>query len=75
MDRITTSLLKDFADNHGLDFTRDETGTFEHFANYSVLFAELSDTFELEDVAVGADSNVGIDGLAIIVNGTHITQD
>ncbi len=74
MDRITANLVKDFADSHGLS-TVSESELFEHFANYSVLFAELSDTFEFEDIAVGGNGNVGIDGIAIIVNGTNVTSE
>jgi hypothetical protein len=75
MDRITASLIKDFSDSNGFSGTVDESRVFEHFANYSVLFAELSDTFDLDDVAIGGDGNVGIDGAAIIVNGTHVTSE
>lgn len=73
MDRITSSLLKDFVASHGLE-KLPESEAFEHFANYAVLFGELSDTFELDDVRVGQDGNVGIDGLAAIVNGALITS-
>lgn len=73
MDRITASLLKEFAAMHGLQLL-PESDAFEHFANYAVLYDELPDTFDLDEVAVGEDGNIGIDGLAIIVNGIHVTS-
>ena len=74
MDRITETLLKEFVSTQGLE-SLSEAQRFENFANYSVLFDELSDTFELDDVAVGQDSNIGIDGLAVIVNGAHVLTE
>jgi hypothetical protein len=74
MDRITATLLKEFVATQGLE-SSPESEQFEHFANYSVLFAELSDTFELDDVAVGQGGNLGIDGLAVIVNGAHVLTE
>ena len=74
MDRITETLLKEFVSTQGME-SLPESQQFENFANYSVLFAELSDTFDLDDVAVGQDSNIGIDGLAVIVNGVHVLTE
>lgn len=74
MDRILTTLFADFRSAHGFD-AAEESEAFEHFVNYCVLFPRLRDTFDLDDVAVGADGNVGIDGLAILVNGALVVSE
>jgi AIPR protein len=73
MDRIIASLTQSFATNHDLDeLDRDEQ--FERFANYCVVATRgTEESFSIEDVTV--DSNeVGIDGLAVKVNGRVITD-
>jgi hypothetical protein len=74
MDAITSSLLNEFRKSHAVE-SLPESDAFEHFANFSVLFSELADTFDLDDVHVGVDSTVGIDGLAIVVNGALVTSE
>jgi AIPR protein len=74
MDRITEKLLEEFKLTQGLG-SLGESDAFEHFANYSVLFSELSETIDLDEVFVSEDSNIGVDGLAIIVNGAHVTSE
>src|SRR5258707_1256526 len=72
MDRITKSLMKEFAADWGLD--TEEDFLFEHFCNYVILSREYRQTFALEDVFTGHGGDGGIDGLAIIVNGKLVTS-
>ena len=66
-DRILTAYLKDFTDDFGLaEF--DENELFEHFVNYSIISKHHPESFEPEDVAVGGSGDLGLDGLAIVVN-------
>jgi hypothetical protein len=74
MDRITKSQMNDFQASQGLSLTMAESAVFERFANYAVLSREYSDSFNVEDVSIGSDSQVGIDGLAILVNGALVTS-
>jgi hypothetical protein len=46
---------------------------FERFVNFSVVSSEHSDTFSVEDVS-GPGDEVGIDGLAVLVNGALVTS-
>ncbi len=73
MDRITKKLLQDFLQAQEMQPT-DEASDFELFCNYSVLSNEYNKTFDAKTITVGAGSDTGIDGLAIIVNG-HLVED
>lgn len=79
MDKITESLLKEFSDEYGLG----QLGTskqFEHFACHSVVKREHGETFDTLDLVVGDDGNskdggdTGLDAIAILVNGTLVTD-
>lgn len=74
MDRITTSFVKEFAENHGLQHESEST-KFEHFVNYSIVSGVYHDTFDPLDVNVGGNGTPGIDGLAILVNGALIEEE
>lgn len=73
MDRITQSLLNEFSEESGLSCLREET-QFEHFACYLNMGRHLSESFDTADVVVGSGSDTGIDGIAVIVNGTLVTD-
>lgn len=73
MDRITESLVAKFCDEYGLQGASDSE-KFEDFVNLSIVNAEYQESFDPGDVHVGSDSNIGIDGLAIIVNGALVVR-
>ncbi len=74
MDRITETLVAEFAVEY--DLTNEPAADqFEHFANLAVVASEYHDSFSPDDVHVGKDSNPGIDGLAVIVNGSLVTEE
>jgi hypothetical protein len=73
MDRITKKLLQDFLQAQEMEPT-DDASDFELFCNYSILSNEYNKTFDAKSITVGAGSDTGIDGLAIIVNG-HLVED
>ncbi|MBW1793794.1 MAG: hypothetical protein JRJ38_05095 [Deltaproteobacteria bacterium] len=66
-DKILKSYLKDFiSENSASDY--DEPTAFEHFANYCIVSREHPENFEFENVSVGGTDDLGIDGVAILVN-------
>jgi len=71
MDRITKQLVKELVKIQEID-TKKESENFESFVNYAVISDEYNRTFNLDDVSIGSGLDTGIDGLAIIVNGTII---
>ena len=73
LDRITDSLLTRFSEENGLE-ARPEDKRFEHFAAFSMIRRHYSRAFSTDDVVVGQGSDTGIDGLAIIVNNTLVTD-
>ncbi|HEX9119715.1 MAG TPA: hypothetical protein VF840_04190 [Terriglobales bacterium] len=66
-DRILASYLKDFSKEYRLECL-DESDAFEYFVNYCAISKHHPDSFEPEDVSVGGPGDLGLDGLAILVN-------
>ncbi|MFZ0887431.1 MAG: AIPR family protein [Candidatus Binataceae bacterium] len=73
MDLITKSLLDEFSREHEITSLAEDK-RFEHFASYITVRRQYSETFDSEEVVTGAGGDTGIDGIAIIVNGTLITD-
>jgi hypothetical protein len=72
MDRITTALLTEFSSEH--EITKlDEKTRFEHFAAFLALSRHYAETFDTTDVVVG-NGDAGLDAIAIVVNGTLVTE-
>jgi hypothetical protein len=66
-DRIIEGYLKDFVEVQGLH-DLDPTQAFEYFINHLIISRDYPEPFELDDISVGGGSDLGIDGLGIIVN-------
>lgn len=73
MDRRTKSLLSEFVEQNGLDSLLEDKA-FEHFAGYLITSSHYSESFSPEDIVVGAGGDCGIDCIAIIVNGSIVTE-
>lgn len=70
MDRVTENLVESYCASNELDLDKIED-KFELFCNFCIVSKEYEETFDNEQVWIGEDT-VGIDGLAIIVNGRLI---
>lgn len=73
MDRIVESFIDDFMKSQQL-VERDSSKQFEMFASYCAIMQNYSETFDLSDVLTGAGGDCGIDGIAILANGTMINS-
>lgn len=73
MDRISESLLNEFSNEHDIA-ELPEDKRFEHFCSYITVRRQYGETFDTEDIVTGAGGDTGIDGIAIIVNGSLITD-
>jgi hypothetical protein len=73
LDRITKNLLAEFLDQNGLQ-KLDEARAFEHFAGYLVTSGHHSESFFSGDIVTGGGGDSGIDTIAILVNGTLVTE-
>ena len=73
MDRITSALMAEFSGENQLDQLPEET-RFEHFAAYLATSRHLADTFDTADLVTGAGGDTGIDAIAVIVNGSLLTD-
>ncbi len=74
MDLVTQSLLSSFLSEESLDVTLDDPVLFEHFVNYCAVSNEYGEEFDVEDVHTGGGDDLGIDGIAVIANGTLVTD-
>ena len=73
MDRITNSLLQQFiAENHLLTLQEDKA--FEHFCGYLSAGKHYTESFSSDDICVGSGGDLGIDCIAVIVNGSLVTD-
>jgi AIPR protein len=73
MDRISESLLNEFSNEHGIT-ALPEDERFEHFSSYITVRRQYTETFDTEDIVIGTGGDTGIDGIAIIVNGSLVTD-
>ena len=73
MDRITSSLVKEFKENFDYGHLPDDD-LFENFANYIVVSKEFGTGFDIDSISTGKGGDLGIDGIAIIVNGRLISN-
>lgn len=73
MDRIIGSLLTEFTERQELsDLPEDRR--FEHFATYITARRHFGHQLDTVDVVMGATGDTGIDAIAIIANGTLVTD-
>lgn len=72
MDRVTETLLNDFAEEH--NFARTQKELFELFASYLTVHRHHAETFDPSEIVTGGGGDTGIDAIAIIVNGALITD-
>ena len=71
-DKLIEGYLKDFVDAHELT-DLPESEAFEHFVNYCVACREHPENTEFESMRIGGSGDMGIDGIAILVN-QHIVS-
>ncbi|MFA5164976.1 MAG: AIPR family protein [Candidatus Omnitrophota bacterium] len=76
MDRITRSYLNEFLSSNGLENEKNESTQFEHFVNFALLENKTEERFDIEELNIGKDDALGLDGFALILNRQVIeTQD
>ncbi len=76
VDRITKSYLNEFSEKYGLECS--ETEKFEHFCNYVILSPITSHSISvgnLEQLHIGIDGTIAIDGFAILLNKELMTSE
>ena len=73
MDRITKSYLDTFSKEQSLG-GMSESNLFEYFAAFCVVSSTYDEEFDTADVHVGGEDDLGLDALAIIINGVLVTS-
>ena len=72
-DQIIGAYLNDFKEQFGLTDVEDAPA-FEQFINYCVVSKYHPDRLDVGDLSVGGSGDLGLDGVAIIVN-DHLVSD
>lgn len=72
MDLVTQSLLSSFKSEESLPNDLEDSVLFEHFVNFCAVSNEYGEEFDVEEIHTGGGDDLGIDGLAVIVNGTLV---
>jgi len=73
LDRITKALLKEFTEANSLQ-KLDQSKAFEHFCSYILTSQHYDENIDTQDIVVGGSGEIGIDGIAIIVNGSLVNS-
>ncbi|MBP7930381.1 MAG: AIPR family protein [Acidimicrobiia bacterium] len=73
MDRITASYISSFCLEQLLP-QRPADSAFENFANFCMVSQHHDDEFDVEAVGTGGGDDLGIDGIAISVNGVLVSS-
>lgn len=73
MDRISSNILSRFSAEYEIE-TKDESKRFEWLTTFLALRRHYSKSVDLEPLVIGAGGDGGIDGIAIIVNNSLVTD-
>lgn len=73
MDRIIQSYMDSFLSSQQIE-EKDLSKQFEMFASFCAVEQHYTDTYSLTDIVTAEGEDCGIDGIAIIINGTMITS-
>ncbi len=74
MDIVTKNLVSSFRNEESLPDDMDPATLFEHFANFCVVSQNYGEEFDVDDIHTGGGDDLGIDGFAILVNGTAVSD-
>lgn len=75
MDLVTQNLVAAFKAEESLPSKTDDAVVLEHFVNYCAVSIEYGEEFDVEDLHTGGADDLGIDGIAVIVNGTLVFDE
>lgn len=74
MDRVTQGFLDEFATEHELG-NQPPDRKFEHFASFVTVRRHYNgESFATDEIHIGGGGDTGIDALAILVNGSIVTD-
>lgn len=75
MNAILKGYLNDFIKNFELDFNQKEGVLFEQYVNNLIITNEGLNDFDFRDFSVGGSDDLGIDGIAIVLNDNELITD
>lgn len=75
MDLVTQNLVAAFKAEESLPEKIEDSTVLEHFVNYCAVSNEYGEEFDVEDLHTGGADDLGIDGVAVLVNGTLVLDE
>lgn len=72
-DEILKSYVRDFGEQNALE-AKSDSEQFERFVNFCIISKQYPRDFDFENLSIGGGADSGIDGVAIIVNGTIVQE-
>ncbi len=75
MDLVTQNLVNSFKTEESLPKKMDDPTVLEHFVNYCAISTEYGEEFDVEDLHTGGADDLGVDGVAAIVNGSLVFDE
>jgi hypothetical protein len=73
MNKIVESILNEFSKENGIE-EMHEKDRFEYLCSYLTIRRHFSRALDLKEVVIGSGGDTGVDGVAIIVNGSLMTD-
>jgi hypothetical protein len=73
MNKIVAAILEEFSKENGIE-ALDEKDRFEYLTAYLTIRRHFSRALDLKDVIIGGGGDTGVDAIAIIVNGSLMTD-
>lgn len=74
MDLVTQNLIVSFKAEESLPANISDSELLEHFVNFCAVSNEYGEEFDVEEVHTGGGDDLGIDGLAVVANGTIVSD-
>jgi hypothetical protein len=73
VNKIVEAILAEFSKENGIE-KLSEDKRFEYLTSYLTIRRHFSRALDLEDVVVGEGGDIGVDAIAIVVNGALMTD-
>jgi len=73
MNKIVAAILEEFTKDNGIE-ALDESKRFEYLTSYLTIRRHFSRALDLKEVVIGGGGDAGADAIAIIVNGSLMTD-
>ncbi|MEA5140250.1 AIPR family protein [Arcicella rigui] len=68
MDRIIKNYIDSFWEKNSFSDSINDSKIFEHFVNYTIIDHRVEDSIDIDDLNIGDEGTIGIDGFALVID-------